>query len=836
MKSLCRIGLLIVMLTIPCQPEWATEPKTEARFDQFGDPLPPGAIARLGTIRLRHEDQSSGSVAFTADGKELITSRTRKVVQFWETATGKPLRELRQDDEFGFFVLSANRKILATGGPGDIAIWDTSNAKLVRKIPAKNVEALAITADGRLLAAKGNEKSIRIWDTATGKEQGGLADPTQYPRLFFINDGANLVCVSQIGFVRIWNVATGMETRQFATKINGCAAVSANGRLLAAGGGQFVQNVSEPRVVLWDLATGKSQLRLAVSKHVESMTFSLDDTLLAAATVDGWVSVWEVASGKKLRDFKNAGFRTAHLAFSPDGKTLAAGDQGRDEVIRLWDVATGKGLEPTGPDGVVRTLAFSPDGKFIATGMWGSTGIYLWRADTGTVVGKSKGFAGICQIAFQADGKAIWSASIDGRIRLWQAANSKVIKEYNAGTVVHGFYLFPDEKKLVSVGDFVTDRLGNGGQSVVVWDVETGKRLSELKSRPAFRNLVPLSPDGSMLAQAEGREVHLWNLIAGRKQFSLKVPNTRKGEVLEEAVAFSPDGKTLAAITSMGNSESTIHVWELATGNIIRQITGIKNELVALAFAGDGRTLAVAGTGLVQVRDVATGKELLSYRGYDAQMFLGALAFSPDGTRLATGYCDTTALIWDLKPGTTHAGLRPGALGPKDFDQLWSDLAVQDADKADHALWTLSAVPEKSIPLFQQRLGRVEPAEPQRMRRLLEDLESTTFAIRETASKELKKIGVPAEPMLRALLAKTPSLEVRRRIEKLLARPAFVKDPETLRRIRAVRVLEQIDTKEARQILEEIGNGVSTAPETQDALAALKRLVKSRTNQKEAAP
>src|SRR5262249_50853209 len=151
---------------------------------------------------------------------------------------------------------------------------------------------------------------------------------------------------------------------------------------------------------------------------------------------------------------------------------------------------------------------------------------------------------------------------------------------------------------------------------------------------------------------------------------------------LTEAVAFSPDGRTVAAISSVfvrrGAHEPpqcAIHLWELASGKTILRISGGEDQLQAVAFSPNGRAFAAAGKGVIQLWDIATGKELLAYRGHEAQVLrLGALAFSRDGSRVAAGYLDSTAMVWDLTPGIRRAETLRSAVGRVALAQLWTNL------------------------------------------------------------------------------------------------------------------------------------------------------------------
>jgi hypothetical protein len=185
---------------------------------------------------------------------------------------------------------------------------------------------------------------------------------------------------------------------------------------------------------------------------------------------------------------------------------------------------------------------------------------------------------------------------------------------------------------------------------------------------------------------------------------------------------------------------------------------------------------------------------------------------------------DGTALIWGLAP----QGWQPpkGRLAASELDALWAALAGESAPAAYAAVCTLCASPADGITLLKARLTPIAAEKPERICRLVADLDSEDFGTRETATKEVARLGVQAEAELQKALAMAPSAEVRNRVEPLLKALEgwVVKDPETLRRIRAVWVLERIGTPEARALLEKVAEGAPAARPTQDARAALMRL------------
>jgi WD40 repeat protein len=803
--------------------------------DQYGDPLPEGVVARMGTMRLRRDDQSSCDFAFTPDGKALVSARNNKVIQFWDATTGQPLQALRHEKRFTSFALAADGKVLATAGFEEITIWDVASGKQLRKINIGVEGALQIAAapDGKTLASVGEEKVIRLWDVASGEEKRKLAIHADHGiRMQFTPDGKQLLATDWPE-IRAWEVSTGREVRTIDTKHVTSFALSPNGAVLASGGVEYVNNRAEARLLLWDSATARELQQLQGHEHgVDALAFSPDGTTLASAEVDK-IFLWDVATGKELRRMEKTGGIKQRLVFSPNGKTLASTAPGNETVIRLWHVATGKPLLPPGPDGVIHTVAFSPDGTRVVTGSWHAPSLRLWDASTGKNLWACQGeMGGVVKVIFTPDGKGFFSSNIDGTLRQWDARTGMEMRKFTIpktyGPVVE-MALSTDGKRLTSV-----NTTPNKAQTVIVWDVQTGKRLIQREGdHPYLGNIMAFSPDAEIAAEPKGNLLGLWKIATGKLLLTL---DHGKGENLEESAAFSPDGRAVAALTSTyvrtprgyDPTVSTIHLWELATGKTSLRLAG-GDRLQAVAYSPDCRMVAAVGKGVMQLWDVATGKQLLAYRGQESDVFLGAIAFSRDGTKLVAGYCDSTALVWDLTPGIRRAGALLQTTWPVDRSKLWTNLESADAAKAHAAVWTLGARPQRALELINERLKPVDQVELRNIRQLVMNLGSNEFAVRQTATRELERIDDQAEPLLRETLKLKPSLEVSRRIEGILAQPRLIRDPELLRRLRAIQVLELIGTHEALRLLQNHANGAPNARATQEAISSVERLARRGT-------
>jgi hypothetical protein len=232
----------------------------------------------------------------------------------------------------------------------------------------------------------------------------------------------------------------------------------------------------------------------------------------------------------------------------------------------------------------------------------------------------------------------------------------------------------------------------------------------------------------------------------------------------------------------------------------------------------------------IQIRDVTNGERMAHFKmpeairsGTTPGSYASCLTFTPDGLRMATGHPDSTILLWDLRLPAVHEA----PLTAKEVEVLWADLADADAAKAWKAIGRLAEAPKEALPLLRGRIKPYPTAPGAETRRLLADLDAETFERRDTATKRLEELGLKAEPALRAALRAKPTLEPRRRIERLLA--ILAKTPQALtahdlRQLRGVIVLERIGSAEARQALEALAKAPESARLTRQARAALAAL------------
>ncbi len=811
------------------QPYRESAPK-QAAVDRYGDPLPPGAVARLGSFRLRHSGPVR-AVAFAPDGKTMVSGGADSWAFLWDVATGKRLRAFRQNAIQSVAIDPQGKTVaLASYSDGTVKRYELSTGKELPAISGhlKGVYNVVFSPDGKLLATGGGDEKIRLWNAATGRGiDTWQVDHVYLPSLRFTPDGKNLAYIlDEDGSLRFRDVATGAERKP-------------PGPLASA--------------------------------RIYSFCFAADGTRLitGSANDEGLLQLWDTASGKEIRTIARTQGRTKHVLLAPDRKSVWAADfNGRILRLRQWDLTSGKQLlyVPYSSQRM-EALALSPDGKHLAAGNTEGN-VYLWDTKTGRMTLDFGGHRGSANaVVFTPDGRQVWTGGHDHTIRLWSTVSGEQLHEFSTARdndYVYDLALRPDgkmlagavmrktnnsftEKCVVRLWDLAANTeheplRGHGGwvwgvafshdgrmiasrswdQTIRLWDVATGKQRQTLGCSWQAPWGVAFTPDDSRVVSFLDKEtVGFWDVESGRLIRRLSV-----GPSLGEGIPLlSRDGRMLIT----GGKDRPLRVWEIASGKERRRFRGIKpNGYFVVALSPDSRILAVWTTygQPIELWDVRTGESLGKLDGGATLAYPSKMSFSPDGRFLASALHDGTTVTWDvarLTPAPRSAVKHSSGR----LEKLWNELAGEDAAKAYRAVLDLAAAPEQSVPLLRQRLAAAAAikVDSERIARLLTQLDSAEFELREKASQSLQELGILAEPALRRALRDKPSLEVRRRLEQILDKlESGARPPDQLQILRAFEVLELIGSSEAEQVLRERSQGSPDSWLTHEAKASLARL------------
>lgn len=655
------------------------------------DPLPEGAKVRLGSLRLRRTMYGYGDSMLPPAYNEFVVS-----------------------------------------GPGGLQTMAVADGSVGEKLGGENNrqgQLVAFSPDGSR-ALSTNFNGATIWNTKTGETVGKLKIGNGFPTAVgappLSADGKFLAYGQTAAYdkkdakiaVTVWDVDANKEIAKLPAAQNRqvIATLSGDGKTVASWGahddGKTDRKEPDPndpgrRVQLWDVAKKAEKCKIQLPPGYESVVAALspDGGLIALAS-QGSVGIYDTATGKKQFDLFGRNGQGRGIAFSPDGKTVAA--VAFDGSIQTWNPTTGKLLTttdfPVADEGAVQvtSLGFSGNDRVIA---WGSLGQVraAWESPSGKLLTPLYGNTlPVNAIGFADGGKEIFTAVDPRQIHRWNAADGKPLPPFAAGIrkTMYG-------SNIVISADGT--RAGAAGNGWNVLDLRTGKEIFALPLRsyrggPSFHpspdgSLVAavfseygekpkpstgvaydtvtsrvlgdvvlppvqfgahaaVAPDGSKFVLAVTREsakskekrelaVTAWDLKSKAQLAEYVIPDVGYGQTYLTA---APDNKSVL----LGTPEGKLEIVDASTGKSGAPVETGKDRITCRpAFDRDGKRFAVGigaqygtGGGSAKVFEWPSGKLLHEFKGHRGMV--SAVAFSPDGKSLVTGSTDTTALVWPL--------------------------------------------------------------------------------------------------------------------------------------------------------------------------------------------
>jgi WD40 repeat protein len=827
--------LLVVAISLSnAAAETKPAPPTDVkrRVDCFGDLLPAGAMARLGTVRFR-QGNTIHAVAISPDGKTIASAGYPSTIHLWDTATGKRVRSLEGSESwiYSLAFLPDGKTLVSSGDDQSIHFWDVATGKQIRRLD-KAGSRLAIAPDGKTMVSYDYPSVVRIWDVASGKQLHQLQrlKGTIYA-LAFSPDGETLAWGggddgNEI-HLHLADVATGKELRRCQGKGSyvRSLAFTPDGKTLASAG-------NRQRIRLWEVATGNETRRLGVPEdYLGAILFAPDGKTLISGHNDGSMTVWETASGKEIRRWRADHDGFSLLALAADGRTVVAG--GHAGLVRLWDMHTGKELGPVvGKQTKIERWEFSADGKTLVS-LCPDGALRHWDVVTGKELRLLPGPRGWYRASFAPGARELASMGSDGVVRLWQTATGQEVRRFTERQDIdHGISFSPNGDTLVT---------GFWGTKLSLLDASTGKERGHLADGVSHFQTGAFSPDAKLLITSHWRSefndgtgstlwippvdrVGFWNVSTGKKLHAIE----GKWE-LGLLLNISPDGKMLALVETDG----AISLWETATKKE-RWASGApgpeqkRRFLYApfFTFSPDGKLMLIGNQSeRLFPRETATGKVLPPVVVHDGPV--QGVGFSPDGKTLAALGKDGTIVSWDAAHITRRLASTARELSARELDSLWADLAGEDARRAWKAIGALASAPESAVAFLKERIAPAPAPDARKIDKMIADLDSGQFQKRARAIHDLEGLGEVAEAALRKALENKPPLESARRIETLLAKLEMqILTADTLRGLRALEALETIGTPAARQELDRLARGAVAALLTREAQASLQRLAK----------
>jgi WD40 repeat protein len=837
-------------------------PTKSPRLDRHGDPLPDGALVRLGTVRFQPAGDFVAS-ALSPDGLTLaVATRGSKSegtrVDFMDTATGKSLRHLDLADfstnpfHDTSMQFTPDGQGLVLNGWFGIIQYDIATGKSAWSIDAagQSYEAVALSADNKRVALQTMEfvkdAPVRIWEVATKKEVAVLPGRGAWCKsLTFGVDGKRVLLWSIVPNSVGADGSLGYTNQAKAALV--CIDIGADKIVgeTTAGFSQSVALCPDGETIALEEADHRSVRILHLPSATERCTIAVKQAKLAFGpdgkvllTIDqaGRATLWDTTKGTKIRDLEGNLVHGDHriVGFSKNGKTIAVLDGGWDSAptVVVWNADTGqRSKRPLGHVGAVTCLSYARSGKLLATGSSDKT-VRLWNPTTGEHLRLlTEHRDAITAVAFSPDGKLLASSSRDGVTRVSKVAAGQGVIDFDGpdrGATALAFA--PDGKVLFA---------GSHSPEVLAWEIASNKEVSRFRtgddgSVVAFTDggALALTANGEIRAEDTPERLQLWS--TSKKQPIAAIPlrgDDRTGKVRCPAAVCSPDGRLIAAsqVSEFQGERpfygaALLRVWERASGEPILTLGPTVTKV--LAFSWNGRLLASGGAGKpghlnvgygsgIDIWDAVTGKKLSAL-----PISRQCLAFSPDGTQLAMGGREQDVLIWEVPP--TQLPNLPKAPSAAQREAWWTALGGKATD-AYQAIGQLLDAPDHAVALLKERVQPVQPQDADGVIQLIALLDSGKFAERNQAQATLEKMGEGAVATIKMALAGKVTLETRRRLELLLHK-CDATSAASLRHYRVVATLEWIGTPAARALLQTLAEGAPDARLTTEARAALKRL------------
>jgi WD40 repeat protein len=584
------------------------------------------------------------SVAFSPDGRRMVTASYDNTFRTWDVASGEQLLEIKgHTAEVVSVAFSPDGSRIVTASFDKTArVWDATNGQqlLVLNGLKERMRCAQFSTDGRRIVTGSLDGTARVWDAANGRQILVLrGDMGRVYAAAFSPDGKRIVTGSRDKTVRIWDATTGRQLRVFRghTDIVVSVAFSPDGR-------HVVTASYDKTARIWDSMSGELFLVLRGHKDwVESAAFSPDGQSAVTSSADNTVRVWDTTSGEQLLMLSGHTDVVGSAVFSPDGRHVLTGSF--DQTIRLWDVVSGQQLRVMGgnPD-AVGSAVYSVDGGRIVTAC-GRTA-RTWDATSGQQLLVIDGHEETVQhAAFSPDGQRIVTASDDKTARVWDAVSGQqlVVLRGHSGLVSSAAFS-PDGRRIVTASFDGTAR---------IWDASRGLQLSLLAGHTDAVESAAFSPDGRRIVTASrDKTARIWEAESGH-QVAVLSGHT---DVVASA-EFSPDGHRIVT----ASFDKTARIWDAEEGRQLSSLSGHTGIVATASFSTDGRRIVTASQDkTARLWDAASATQIMVLNGH-ADVVESA-AFSPDGLRIVTASDDRTVRIWnarslplDLQLGWTEA-------------------------------------------------------------------------------------------------------------------------------------------------------------------------------------
>jgi uncharacterized delta-60 repeat protein len=553
-------------------------------------------VAAPSLAQMTHDDGVT-SVAFSPDGRYVVSGSYDATARIWEVDTGKEIASMTHDD---------------------------------------GVTSVAFSPDGKYVVSGSFDTTARVWEVTTGQEVASIPYGDMVTSVAFSPNGKYVVSGSYNGSARIWEVATGNDV--VSMNLTHDVSITNDSYVFSVAfspDGKYVVSGSYDNTArLWELATGREIARITHDELVDSVAFSPDGKYVVSGSADATARVSEATTGREVARMTHDDVVTS-VAFSPDGKYVVSGSY--DNTVRVWKVITSTHVARIPHNSIVYSVAFSPDGRYVVSGSGdtGDTMARVWEFATGNEVARMPHpEAPVFSVAFSPDGKYVVSGSYDNTARVWEVVTGREVNRMTYGGIVFSVAFSSDGMYVLS-GGCDKPHVESGGcvnGSARVSHALTGEEVARMTYNDAVTSAA-FSPDGKYVVSTDGYSAQVWEIATGKEVAHMA------DDAGVSSVAFSPDGQHVVS----GSGDAIVHVWEAATGKEVARLAH-DASVKSVAFSLDGKYI-VSGSmdKTARVWDVATGREMARIMHDDV---VNSVAFSPDGKYVVLGGDDNNARVW----------------------------------------------------------------------------------------------------------------------------------------------------------------------------------------------
>ncbi|KAF7118472.1 hypothetical protein CNMCM5793_007993 [Aspergillus hiratsukae] len=473
---------------------------------------------------LQHPE-SVGQVAVSPDGSLLAVVCFRRGIFLWDTATGQQIMKMDNDAvAVDIAFLDNGSKLAAACYTGAVTLWDTCTGQVLQTqtigYPGR-IQSAAFSSDSPALAYTAVRSSIRLENLDTGQTE----------QILEVDDDGSIVCF------RAMEAGTNERATQY-KQLNSCPVSSAYALAYSSEGTKLASGDGDGRVVLWDLTDDgmvDKELSPGHSDVIRHLAFSPDDTKLLSSSEDRTIRVWDVALGETEQILQGHSASISSVAFFPDGSRVASASS--DFTARVWNIALKQGKSAQIAVRFVSSVAISLDTNMVAAG-FGYDGLELWNVKQGKMqelIEPQQDY--VKGTAFSPDGTMLAVGSHDGEITLWSTADGKQrkrLREHQGAADILAFS--NDGLRVASANIKVSKRFDDGLIKVVehgilsrwskagifkqqlydkIWDLSTSKDEVTFEAQDAFNSL-RFSPNSTLLAACYWSEINLFQIATGQ--------------------------------------------------------------------------------------------------------------------------------------------------------------------------------------------------------------------------------------------------------------------------------------------------------------------------------